>query len=300
MRKDLIDCSITRNRETAGLTESYQPHREMVMRLMRATVADLCGSAEGRCSSVVLLGAGNCLDVDLPALSSLFDRIHLVDVDRAAVSDAVAAVELSSDRIQIHAPVDIAEPLLSLTSRDFEPAENNRDHCIQVLQLLASENGVAEVPEADVVVSLCVYSQILDALQRLIPVGHPTFGHAVKSVRMGHLRRMLSMLRPGGVAVFVTDVVSSDTVPDLRTATSDSLPALVRRCVNDQNFFTGTNPAMILADLNMLSRLPSGPDTVHTIDPWLWRMGQRTYAVYAMRIQKKPPVIEESPAVSPD
>ena len=54
---------------------------------------------------------------------------------------------------------------------------------------------------------------------------------------------------------------------------------------------------MVLNDLNVLSRLPSGPETVHTIDPWLWDVGQRRYAVYALRIQKRIPLpVEEMPA----
>ena len=294
MRSDLVEQNLQRNRETAGSGDAYSPHRDMVMKLISATVADLTGKADGKCSSVVLLGAGNCLDVDLAALAKLFGKIHLVDLDQAALADAIGNGELPADHVHVHAPIDIAEPLLSLTSRDFKVADENRDQVIDLLQRLSSENGVAEVPESDIVVSLCVFSQIIDALQFIVPPQHPTFGHAIKSLRLGHLRRMLSMLRPGGVAIFVTDVVSSEAAPQLKETTVDDLPDLVKELVSEKNFFSGTNPATVLTDLNMLSRLPSGPDTVHTIDPWLWEVGEKTFAVYAFRIQKKPPV-EEAP-----
>ena len=48
----------------------------------------------------------------------------------------------------------------------------------------------------------------------------------------------------------------------------------------------------MISDLNLLSRLPKGPESVHTFDPWPWHLGDRTYAVYALRIQKKLPVEE--------
>lgn len=295
MRSDLTDIHRIRNRETADLSESYSGHRTRVMQLISATVTDLSGSPSGTCASIALLGAGNCLDIDLQETAKLFDTLHLVDLDESALQTAVKASPIPAERFQLHAPVDIAEPLLSLTRHDFEPTEGGPGQPVELLQQLASENGVSEVPEADVVVSLCVYSQILDALQQVMAEDHPYFPHALKSVRIGHLRRMLNMLRPGGVAIFVTDIVSSDTAPELRSADQRDLPELVKQLISDRNFFSGTNPAMVLNDLNMLSRLPGGADTVHTLDPWLWQMGERIYAVYAMRIQKKMPVQEAPP-----
>ena len=266
------------------------------MQLVTATVAQLAGP-EDKCSSVVLLGAGNCQDVDLKQITELFQTVHLVDLDKPAVLAAIAAAEVSMDQVKIHAPEDVAEPLLSLTSRDFRPEEDNKEHCIKVLQALSSEHGIADIPEADMVISLCVFTQIIDALAHIIESDHPAFVNTVKALRIGHLRRMVSMLRTGGVGIFVSDIVSSDTAPELNDATDETLPDMIRDLVNRKNFFSGTNPAMCLNDLNILSRLPSGPDTVHTIDPWLWDIGERKYAVYALRIQKRIPLpVEEMPA----
>ncbi|MEZ6129539.1 MAG: hypothetical protein R3C59_12720 [Planctomycetaceae bacterium] len=298
MRQDFRNEQQQRNSETAGLADSYAGHRENVMRLITATANDLGGGPDQQLSSVVLLGAGNCLDVDLPQLAGRFQKIHLIDVDEDAVTAAVRKSGVA-EQCDIHAPADIAEPLLSLTSRDFRSTDENREHRIQILQLLTAPNALAEIPEADVVVSLCVFSQIIGTLGRIVSQNHPTFENTLKAVRIGHLRRMINMLRPGGVAVFVSDVVSSESAPELLTTTSQALPELVRTLVNDGNFFSGTNPALMLADLNLLSRLPGGPDTVHTIDPWLWHMGERAYAVYAFRIQKQLPESDDGAEIDP-
>jgi len=289
MRSDLIQTHIDRNRETECLSEAYTGHRDRIMQLIASTAKDLTDGENQKCSSIVLLGGGNCLDVDLPAVAELFEVVHLVDLDETAVRSVVNAYPERANQFRVHAPWDIAEPLLSLTSRDFRPEEDNRDHCIKVLQALSSENGIADIPEADVVVSLCVLSQLIDSLAVLIREDHPAFVNALKALRMGHLRRMLSLSRPGGVAIFVSDIVSSDTAEQLKTATTEQIPELVKTFVGEKNFFSGTNPSVILSELNVLSRLETGPDTVHTIDPWRWDMGERAYAVYAFRIQKKLP-----------
>lgn len=299
MRQDFRDQQRVQNQKTAGLAESCQQHREQIMRLISATVRDLVASTSNPCAGIVLCGAGNCLDVDLKELVKLFRKVHLVDIDDEAVLTAIQNAGVV-DQCQMHAPADLAEPLLSLTTLDFRVAADNREHALEILQRLTSEQGVADVPEADVVVSLCVFSQIVDTVACLIPEDHPSFANTIKAVRMGHLRRLLSMLRPGGVAIFVSDVVSSAVAPELLDATAESLPELVRRLVSQGKFLSGTNPALMLADLNLLSRLPTGAESVHSLDPWLWQMPDRSCAVYALRIQKKLPASETEIEIQPE
>lgn len=299
MRQDFLTDQQNRNSETAGLADSFRSHRDQVMKLIMASADDLTQSDSEQCSSITLLGAGNCLDVNLQTLTKRFKKIHLVDLDADAVTKAVERAGVA-EHCEIHAPEDIAEPLLSLTSRDFRSTEEHTEQYTKVLQALTSENGVPDVPAADVVVSLCVFSQIIDCFGRLVTADQPGFSLGLKALRMGHLRRTLNMLRPGGVAVFVSDVVSSVTSEELKTATTETMSALLKKLVNDGNFFSGTNPATVLADLNMLTRLPGGPESVHTIDPWPWQMGDRTYAVYAFRIQKALPAQETEEPESPE
>lgn len=299
MRPDLIDPHIVRNSETADLRDSCKSHRERVMQLIESTVSDLSAESNvDQLSSVVLLGAGNCLDVDLIRLARLFQHIHLVDLDVAALSDAVADANSTDNRLQIHAPQDIAEPLLAMMPDDLSTDDTTR--LANSLKLLSSENGVADVPESDIVVSLCLFSHLVVTLSVLLTDDNPAYANALKAIRLGHIRRMLSMLRPGGVAIFITEIVSSETAPKLIDVSDSELPELIRELVNDNNFFSGTNPSPLLAELNLLSRLPGGPETVDTIDPWKWQMGDRTYAVYAMRIQKKIPLKEEAAPAADD
>ncbi len=292
MRQDFLNLQCEINSRQFRERSSSDNHREMVMKLIAATVTDLVGHESKPCSSIVLLGAGHCVDVDLKRLSQLFSVIHLVDLDRNAVDDAVKASALPTDKLKVHAPIDVAEPLLSLTGMDFNQDEANFEHRVNVLQHLSRDNAVLDIPEADVVVSLCLFTQLIDTLRCLVPEGHASYESTVKAVRIGNLRRMLSMLRLGGVAIFLTDMASSDTSDLLESATDETIGDVVRQLVSEENYCQATNPSLLLADLNVLSRLPNGPESIHTTDPWLWRLGDRILAVYGSRIQKKLPVVE--------
>ena len=94
------------------------------------------------------------------------------------------------------------------------------------------ELAVLDIPEADVVVSLCLFTQLIDTLRCLVPEGHASYESTVKAVRIGHMRRMLSMLRLGGVAIFLTDMASSDTSDLLESATDETIGDVVRQLVS--------------------------------------------------------------------
>ena len=62
------------NRSTRDHWPHFASHRDWIERLL---VADGLGGGGRLC----VLGAGNCNDLDLPALAEAFDEIHLVDLD---------------------------------------------------------------------------------------------------------------------------------------------------------------------------------------------------------------------------
>lgn len=297
MRSDLQQQHLKRNEESRDLGDTFQGHRDKVMQLITGTATQMTQDENGKLSSLVLLGAGNCLDVDLDALQKRYEKIHLVDVDGDAIAKA-ASDSATPEQCELHSPVDVAAPLMSLTRRDFDSAD--AEALASTLQILSMDTVAPEIPESDVVVSLCLLSQLVETLSGIIGENHAAFSNALKAVRIGHLRRMLNMLRPGGVAILVSDVVSSVTAPELVDAEESEIPELVRKLVDGRNFFSGTNPAMVLVELNVLTKTSGGPESVHTIDPWKWQPGNRTFAVYGMRIQKRRPDEPEAEGEMPE
>src|SRR4051794_12076016 len=132
------------NREVRDLWERYQTHRQ------RVTAEILALPGERLC----LLGAGNANDLDLEALAERFAEIHLVDIDPGALSRATGRQPSAvRARLRSHAPVDLSG-LYQQLDRPRIPAPDEL--------VAAGTTAVLSTlpPSCDVVVSLCVLSQM--------------------------------------------------------------------------------------------------------------------------------------------
>jgi hypothetical protein len=273
------------NTQTRELT-TYVAHRQRVMHLLGIAAARLADSAN---PSIAVLGAGNCLDVDLHTLERQFHRIELLDLDRAALefavtSQAVAGLcQAGSERIRLIGPFDIASPLVQLSVDDL----NNPTQWMQVCESLQAPLSALPCAPCDVVVSTCLLTQLISPLVSLATEQHPNFAAFLQALRRGHFCRMLQLLKPGGQAIFISDLVSSETTPALLQVTDNDLPRLLAHCLSTGNFFSGLNPGLVLQDLQTQPLLNTLARHVQILTPWRWQMGPRTYAVYAITFTKQ-------------
>jgi hypothetical protein len=271
-REDAHALQIRLNRASAPSRHFFEPHRHRVTELV-------LGARRGEADRVCILGAGNCNDVDLPALAEAFREIHLVDLDRDALDWAVRALtERTRERITLHAPVDVSGLLSDLApGSDLQPLID-RARTPPRLELGA---------RFDVVVSACVLTQIVLSLLPVVGQHHQRVLELVRAVRAGHFASMLDALEPGGRAVFVSDLVSSDTYPGLAATPASELGRLAADLVARGNFFSGMNPAAIAAELGKEPAFNSTTD-VRVERPWLWQLSQRrSYLAYAITFEKR-------------
>lgn len=270
----------TLNAQTRVL-KTYEQHRQKTMELVSLAAAELSGVAE---RTVSVLGAGNCMDLDLQQLAMLFHKVTLLDVDRRAVESGVNAVEsLQTSRVEILAPIDLAFPLATTQAAALSGTDSIAQFCKQLESPLAT----LSVAPADVVVSTCVLSQILSVLTNLVADKHPQFLSLIQAVRRGHLVRMLQLLKPGGRGILISDLVSSETTPSLSSIDSVSLPKLLAQALATGNFFSGLHPGIMLQDLETGLNIAPYIESPVMVAPWRWQMGPRTYAVYAINFRKR-------------
>ena len=196
-----------------------------------------------------VLGAGNGNDLDLARLATLFDRIHLVDID--------------------------ADALRAGTSRHPVAAADVREHGHLDLSVLTGEEVVQTLGErADVVVSATVLTQLIDDARATTPT--PLTPDTLAVVRAAHLSQMIRLTRHGGAGVLVNDLVSSHTLPDLDMVADRALPQLMLAVLQAGNFFAGSNPYAVCAHLAGGAGLPGRVKGITLHPPWVWRMGHRT------------------------
>lgn len=270
----------TLNAQTRVL-QTYGQHRQKTMELISLAAGEFGSLAE---RTVSILGAGNCMDLNLQQLTTLFHKVALIDIDCGAVESGVNAVEgLQTTRLQIVAPVDLASPLATTTAASFSAP----GAIAQLCQRLASPLATLPVAPANVVVSTCVLSQILSALTHLVTEKHAQFLPLIQAVRRGHLVRMVQLLKRGGRGILICDLVSSETTPALTSIDDASLPKLLVQALATGNFFSGLHPGVMLQDLTTDPKIAPSIESPVMTAPWRWQMGPRTYAVYAITFRKR-------------
>lgn len=275
------------NRQTADNWERARPHREICTDLL-ARLGDELGRSSPGPTRLVLLGAGTCNDIDLARLQSLFSEITLADFDAEAVTTGLAQQGLSASGALRPVIVDV-------TGCSGEVDQLSPDSTSTAIEEVAGQLGSRVLPVAsqigtgcDIAASLCLLSQLIQQFVEHPGEQHPGFLLLIQAVRQAHLRLLLELVRPGGKVVLITDVVSSDTVPQLPRLSRDELLPLLAALIPSRNFFSGLNPFI-------LHQLWSGDPTlqplvqsVEPLAPWTWLLGQRTYLVCGFVVTRSP------------
>ena len=150
--------------------------------------------------------------------------------------------------------------------------------------------GLALPGPFDAVASTCLLSQLVGNAFHSIGEAHPRFLEVVRALRLGHLRLLASLARPGGRVVLVTDVVSSDRLPGLVEWPEPSLAGLIPRLASEKGLIHGVNPAELLSLFRLDPVLSKTLDDVRTIPPWRWRLHSRTYLVCRVRGEGPGPI----------
>jgi hypothetical protein len=274
-RTRFAERQIQLNRATETSASLFAPHRRRV--------TDLALAAEG--GPAAILGAGNCNDVDLPALALRFGEVHLVDLDGDALLGAASRqTEDVRARLVPHGGVDLSGLLDVLAGWDHRapsPAE------IDAAAAAAATGVALPVGELGLCFSSCLLTQMILSIADRFGEQHPRTVDLVRALRTGHLQGIARSLRPGGLGVLVSDMVSSDTVPGLEAVPPRALRGRMEALVRAGNFFTGANPFIVAAALKTQPEIAPLVRDVELSAPWLWQIAPgRCYLVFAVRFRR--------------
>jgi hypothetical protein len=265
------------NAESRDQWAGFSGHRVRVSKLLGS------GSEPGR-TRLCVLGAGNCNDLDLPSLLDAHREVHLVDLDPAALESGVERQGLAGNpRLFLHGGLDVTG-MLEAFSR-WSPLVPMAASELQALTEWPSSRVALALPGPfDLVASTCLLSQIVGNAFVALGANHPRFLDAVSAIRLGHLRLLGQLAAPGGEAVLISDVVSSDRFPALGSMPESSLPSLLKR----RGLIHGMNPSEIVPLFRHDPWLRLQTASVRPIAPWRWTLHQRVYLVWALRWRRNP------------
>ena len=264
------------NAESRGQWDAFEAHRRRVSALLGA------GTTEGG-TRLCVLGAGNCNDLELPALLASHREVHLVDLDPAALDAGVARQGVADHPSLVrHGGIDVTGMLESIGS--WSPLSPITDAELNALaQWPADRVGLALPGPFDHVASTCLLSQLLDSAYRAIGDRHPRFRIVVRALRDGHLRLLARLVSPGGRGTLITDVTSSEHFPPLPDVPEHDLADLLPTLERNRAYIAGVLPRSIIAALRAEIGRGLGVIGFETIPPWRWRLHSRIYLVWALR-----------------
>lgn len=269
----ISDEQIRRNRDSRSGWDLYAGHRENVTFLL--TQGTLPANAR-----LCILGAGNCNDFDLRVLRSHFHQIHLIDLDEEALLTGCQAQGLDSDpQIICQGNVDVTGILSLLSGWRPEAAIPPAEVEAAIQCALRRDVPGLEWGAFDVVASTGLLTQLIDSVGLTLGPRHPRYLELVTNVRLRHLRMLMELLRPGGRSWLFTEIVSSLTCPELSRVSNAELLPLLNRCIQQGNFFSGCNPAVVPQVYQRDAELQRSVRSLTTTRPWLWNFIYRTYAV---------------------
>lgn len=268
--------------------------------------------------TLIDIGAGNCNDVDLDLLAERYAYIHLVDVDEDALTFARDRVKpLLQQHIGIVGNLDLAGSKFFPTLASYANAQQDHQGALpqQTVELLrrmlldddplvqgsidAHLMGNLSIPIVveskgfDVSISICVLSQIVDALvSHLSNQLHPqTFLPLLIQLRYRYLEALASVLKPGGVGIVVIDMVSFLSMKGSKYAklkAEGDWEGLADLAEEENNFFHGTRRESVVAALKT-GRLHDlvEPKSIKLLEPWQWNQGRKRFLVYGVVFSRR-------------
>jgi hypothetical protein len=263
------------NAESRGQWDAFAGHRRRV--------SDLLGAPDGPRGRLCVLGAGNCNDLDLPALLELHRELYLVDLDREALERGVTRQGVAGhSSLHLLGGFDLTG--MHGVIEGWSPRAVISDEDIAALGECPARRIASAVPGPfDLVASTCLLRPLIGEAYHAVGQGHPRFSELVRAIRLGHLRLLTRLVAPGGSAILISDIVSSATLPELGSLPDSALPGLLPRLVRERNFFHGVSPTSLASSIQRDPIMRTRVIGQEPIPPWRWRLHSRVYLVWALR-----------------
>jgi len=262
-REFLLERERERNASTRGRFAYYAHHRAQQMALAQGL----------RGERIAVLGAGNCNDVELPALAEAFREVHLFDIDAEALDSAFERQNSDVQRVcQLHAHdlTGVASFLEDWQARAPEPL------AAQVAAWSKLSAVLSEAGQFDAVLSTCMLSLVAINLRDFSGLA-PALNSALLAAIAGHIMLAGALTKSGGTVLVTSDCITSRYPIHQEAEARGPLNAIFHLAAQGAAF-PGTDPELIAA-------LLATPDFSQPQfkNAWIWDLSEQSYLVYAVQ-----------------
>lgn len=264
----LLERERERNASTRGGFDTYAHHRAQQMALLRGL----------RGERIAILGAGNCNDLDLPALAEAFQEIHLFDIDGEALERARERQTVRVQRachLHVHDLTGVASFLEDWRKVPPEPL------AAQIAGWSKLEFLLSEAGEFDAVLSSCLLSQVAINLRDFFGLV-PALNNALLAAITGHVMLAKSLTKRRGTLLVVSDCITSQFPIHQEARARGAMDAIFHLAAQGA-VFPGTHPSLIVDLLTGADF--SAPELQRA---WIWDLHGQSYLVYAVTTARGP------------
>ncbi len=263
-------------RASGSAWDQATPHRDHVLRLLKR-------HDEGRRGMICVWGVGDGTALDLKTLLDRHHEVHLVDRNADAIEQIIDAQRVvDPQRIRRHGGVDVTgvHDLLSQYAAEPDAA------LLESINEKIASHELPDLGDFEVIVSLSLLSRLTRHLVHCLGTDPESSMQPLINLRQRHLELLVEHTRPGGHALLITDLVSSQTLPALLSA-----PANLNEVLNagfaTNNYYPGIHPATVDDVLLKHEPFQDRFDAVNVSQPWLRHEDDVVVAAMAYRITVK-------------
>jgi hypothetical protein len=279
----IAEMNTRANRQARDDWDLFTSHRARLTEVIGALAPAAAGG------TLALLGAGNCNDVDLLALTERFGEVHLVDIDPAGLERARQRQPAEvRRRLVAHGGVDLTG-VLGRADRWKTHPPDARALAQAVSEGAAALGQTLAGLRCDVAVSCCLLSQLGWCIEVALGADHPAIVDVKIAVIGVHLHTLAALCRPGGAALLASDVISSDHYPLDELPPDTDVGALAERLLPQRELvYLSASPVLVARTLRQDPLLREAFAAPEARPPWLWtgRLG-RTYLVYPQLLRRR-------------
>lgn len=263
------------------LWAAFANHRDTIMQIVR-------NLSRGPQSTLCVLGSGRTTDLDLIELSQHFAKIDLIDLEPSLTQAALQQRGFSEQHhVRALGGIDVTGLETHWTKFRNSPTEDSLKEIIE-----ACNQSCPDLDQYDVVASTCLLTQIIrHAFETIEKSGLPPaiaenyLPQVIRAIREQHIGYLLDHSKAGGSAILITDLTSSDALPEMLLPNAD-LNQLMSTKVTQGNHFHGINPTAILGT-TQLPRITAKIAHLQATAPWIWNSIESQYLCVAFRFQRK-------------
>jgi len=277
---DLAAEHVNANTSALDHYEAFDTHRQ------RLTAFALGAAPAGDRGSLCVLGAGNCFDLDLAAMADRYGKIHLVDIDAAALQRAVARQPPDVQaHLVCHAPVDLSGFLEAIER--WARFEVTADELASHGAVTAASVRQQLDDSFDVVLSACMLSQMQLSVLHALGQDHRLFQAVRWTLNLTHFRTLAALTKSGGMSLFATDVTNDNIYPLQEAYDTASGLAALKAATQAKKVFDFADPDAVAALLQDDPVLQQAFSQAVWKDAWLWTNGPVVrFLVYACQLSR--------------